>query len=55
MLISCWLMYGVAAVTIALRLAAKLRISCRWGLDDGLIFLALVCCKLLLLEQTLTI
>lgn len=42
MLVSCWTMYGIAAVIIFLRGIAKLRINLRLGWDDFLIILALV-------------
>jgi hypothetical protein len=35
-------MYGISAVVIALRLAAKLRIQLRLGLDDAFMVLALL-------------
>jgi len=42
MLVACWIMYGIAIIVIFMRLLAKLRISARLGLDDGLMILSLV-------------
>jgi len=42
MQVSCWIMYGIALAILCMRLLAKLRISARLAIDDGLMVLSMV-------------
>ncbi|TVY88724.1 hypothetical protein LAWI1_G005141 [Lachnellula willkommii] len=42
MLVSCWILYGAATITILLRVIAKLSIKQQLGVDDALMTLALL-------------